>query len=52
MENMTHMYTLIDDVPGIDSSIKQALRNKILEKYPDYKFRAKEEKSSSFEVKS
>ncbi len=47
MENMTHMYTLIDDVPGIDSSIKQALRNKILEKYPDYKFRAKEEKSSS-----
>ena len=46
-ENMTHMYTLVDDIPSLDQSVKAYLRNKILEKYPDYKFHAKEEKSSA-----
>lgn len=45
METMTHLYTLVDDIASLEPSYKQTLRNKILEKYPDYKFRAKEEKS-------
>ena len=44
---MSHMYTLVDDISELDGVIKTQLRNKILEKYPDYKFRAKEEKSSA-----
>ena len=51
-EQMGHMYTLVDDIKGLDGfegaeKVKTQLRNKILEKYPDYKFRAKEEKSSA-----
>lgn len=51
-EQMGHMYTLVDDIKGLDSfegaeTIKTQLRNKILAKYPDYKFRAKEEKSAA-----
>lgn len=46
-ENMSHMYTLIDDIVELEPNYKQSLRNRILEKYPDYKFRAKEEKTSS-----
>ena len=46
-EQMSHMYTLVDDISELDGVIKTQLRNKILEKYPDYKFRAKEEKSSA-----
>lgn len=38
------MYTLIDDISDIDPSYKALARNKILEKYPDFKFRVSEEK--------
>ena len=38
------MYTLIDDIADIDPSYKSTARNKILEKYPDFKFRVSEEK--------
>ena len=44
---MTHMYTLVDDIADLDSAKKALLRNKILEKYPDYKFHKTEERSSS-----
>jgi transcription elongation factor GreA len=40
------LYTLIDDIPDIDPSYKAQTRNKILEKFPDFKFRVSEEKSS------
>ena len=40
------MYTLIDDIADIDPSYKQLARNKILEKYPEFKFRVSEEKTS------
>ena len=51
-EQMGHMYTLVDDIKGLDGfdgteKIKTQLRNKILEKYPDYKFHTTEEKSSA-----
>ena len=44
---VTKMYTLVDDISDLDPKIKTTLRNKILEKYPDYKFRTSEEKSST-----
>ena len=37
---------LIDDIADIDPSYKQLARNKILEKYPEFKFRVSEEKAS------
>lgn len=40
------MYTLIDDISDIDADKKSTARNKILEKYPDFKFRVSEEKTS------
>ncbi len=40
------LYTLIDDVKDIDSSYKAHARNKILEVYPEFKFRVSEEKST------
>jgi len=40
------LYTLIDDVKDIDAEKKALTRNKILEVYPDFKFRISEEKSS------
>ena len=40
------MYTLIDDISDFSADIKSSARNKILEKYPDFKFRVSEEKSS------
>lgn len=49
-EQMSHMYTLVNDIKELDSfdaSIKTQLRNKILEKYPDFKFHTTEEKSSA-----
>ena len=39
-------YTLIDDIVEIDPSYKANMRNKILEKYPDFKFRVSEEKTT------
>ena len=47
MDTMTHLYTLVDDIVNLEGIYKQALRNKILSKYPDYKFRAKEEKTNA-----
>ncbi|MBO7122724.1 MAG: transcription elongation factor GreA [Treponema sp.] len=46
-ETVTKMYTLVDDIHDLDPNIKSKLRNKILEKYPDYKFRTTEEKASA-----
>lgn len=40
------IYTLIDDISDIDPSYKALTRNKILEKYPNFKFRVSEEKTS------
>lgn len=40
------MYTLIDDIVDLDTSYKAQTRNKILEKYPDFKFFVSEEKVS------
>lgn len=50
MDQMSHMYTLVDDIndpDGAIKTIKTQLRNRILEKYPDYKFHTTEEKSSA-----
>ena len=41
------MYTLIDDIADIDASYKSTARNKILEKYPDFKFRVSSEEKNS-----
>ena len=38
------LYTLIDDIADIDPTYKAKTRSKILEKYPDFKFRVSEEK--------
>ncbi len=38
------IYTLIDDIADIDPNYKAQTRSKILEKYPDFKFRVSEEK--------
>ena len=46
-ETMSHLYTLVDDIADLEGSIKAQLRNKILEKYPDYKFHKAEEKSAA-----
>lgn len=47
-DRVKKMYTLIDDIVEIDPSHKAVARAKILEKYPDFKFRVHitEEKSS------
>ncbi len=47
MDTLTHLYTLVDDIKDLDGSIKAQMRNKILEKYPDYKFHVTEEKSAA-----
>ena len=44
-ETVKRMYTLIDDLADIDPSYKALLRNKILEKYQNFKFHVSEEKS-------
>ena len=45
-DTVKKMYTLIDDISDINADIKSSARNKILEKYPDFKFRVSEEKAS------
>ena len=40
------LYTLIDDISDIDPTYKAQTRSKILDKYPDFKFRVSEEKVS------
>lgn len=46
-ETVKRMYTLIDDLADIDPSYKALLRNKILEKYQNFKFHVSEEKSAT-----
>lgn len=45
-DTVKKLYTLVDDIADIDPTYKALTRNKILEKYPDFKFRVSEEKSS------
>ena len=44
-ETVMKIYTLIDDITDLDSSYKEITRSKILDKYPNVKFRVSEEKS-------
>lgn len=44
-DTVKKMYTLIDDISDMDPSYKALARNKILDKYPDFKFRVSEEKT-------
>ena len=46
-ETVKRMYTLVNDISDIDPSYKALLRNKILERFPDFKFHVNEEKSSA-----
>ena len=41
---VSRLYTLVNDVPGIDAMVKMTMRNRILEKYPEFKFYETEEK--------
>ena len=45
-ETVKKLYTLIDDIADIDPNYKAQTRSKILEKYPDFKFRVSEEKTA------
>ena len=44
-DTITRIYTLIDDIVDLDASSKATVRNRILEKYPNFKFHTTEEKS-------
>jgi transcription elongation factor GreA len=44
-DTITRIYTLIDDVKDLDPSLKMKLRNRVLDKYPDFKFFGAEEKT-------
>ncbi|MDE7382775.1 MAG: transcription elongation factor GreA, partial [Treponemataceae bacterium] len=41
------MYTLVDDLADLDQSCKAIMRNRIREKYPNFKFHVSEEKTSA-----
>ena len=45
-EAVKKIYTLIDDISEIDPNYKAQTRSKILSKYPDFKFRVSEEKTT------
>ncbi|MBO4532432.1 MAG: transcription elongation factor GreA [Treponema sp.] len=45
-ETVKKIYTLIDDISEIDPNYKAQTRSKILSKYPDFKFRVSEEKTT------
>ena len=45
-DTVKKLYTLIDDIADIDPNYKAQTRSKILEKYPDFKFRVSEEKTA------
>ncbi len=45
-DTVKKMYTLIDDIADFNADKKSTARNKILEKYPDFKFRVSEEKTA------
>ena len=44
-ETITRLYTLINDLSDFDPAVKMTMRNRILEKYPKYKFPGAEEKA-------
>lgn len=44
-DTITRLYTLVDDIKELDPAIKMNIRNKILEKYPDFKFHGTEERT-------
>ncbi|MGP1587786.1 MAG: transcription elongation factor GreA [Treponemataceae bacterium] len=44
-ETITRIFSLIDDMADMDHAIKIKMQNKILEKYPDFKFYGAEEKT-------
>jgi transcription elongation factor GreA len=44
-DTITRLYTLVNDVKDLDGAIKQTMRNRILEKYPEFKFYGAEEKA-------
>ncbi|MBR3814153.1 MAG: transcription elongation factor GreA [Spirochaetaceae bacterium] len=44
IDTVTRLYTLVDDVKDLDPTIKQNMRNKILNVYKDFKFYGVEEK--------
>lgn len=46
-ETIQKLYTLVADIRNLDAIYSTQLRNKILEKYPDFKFQVVEETSKS-----
>ncbi|MCR5081624.1 MAG: transcription elongation factor GreA [Treponema sp.] len=46
-EMITRMYTMVNDVAGLESTYKAQLRNGILAKYPDFKFQEAEIKQEA-----
>jgi transcription elongation factor GreA len=46
-DTITRLYTLVDDVKDIDPAIKMNMRNRILEKFPEFKFHGTEEKTTT-----
>ena len=44
-DTITKLYTLVDDIHDLDPTIKMNMRNRILEKHPDFKFHGTEEKA-------
>ena len=42
-DSIIHIYTFINDVKNLDPSDKMVLKNRILKKYPDFKFFGEEE---------
>ena len=46
-DTITRLYTLVDDVKDIDPAIKMNMRNRILEKFSEFKFHGTEEKTAA-----
>jgi transcription elongation factor GreA len=46
-DTITRLYTIVDDVRDLDPSIKMVMRNRILEKFPEFKFHGTEEKTAA-----
>lgn len=38
LDTISRLITLVDDISGLDSTVRAKMRNRILEKYPDFKF--------------
>jgi transcription elongation factor GreA len=46
-ETVKRLYTLVNDVEDLEPTLKATMRNRIVEKFPDFKFHVSEEKSST-----